>query len=383
MQTRRFFRTFGIGATILAASGGLISAAGLPASAAASSKAVAPVDLTVVGAQTTQELLGALVTKFNASSVAKKENATATNIYAQPPDPGTVAPSDANCNGGKAITYIQESNPGPNEATAPNGGTAGRTALANSVNAGTSCISIARSTSPGSSTDPAGTQAYAFAVDGVTWARAATSDAPGNLSMTQLEGVYDCTYTNWKQVGGKNAAIDRFYPATGSGIATFFAGVLGFDPRVIGGVNKCATPATTIEQNEATAIPSNETAAAITIFSGGSWSSQANGVDPDARNGFTLGEINKKGSIVKETSGTYGPSAIVKEANVEPAAYNPTSNTAVQGINNLFNFINTNSVDYTAAASFVGAKSVLCTNGDASTITKYGFHALTSCLEQS
>jgi phosphate transport system substrate-binding protein len=279
LKKTRLYRAFSVGAVVLTASGALYSAT--------ASAAPKPVYLTMVGANATQEVMGAVTTTFNASAVAKRENAKATNIWALPPGKGTVAKSDALCNGGKSITYVQSTTPKRNQQTAPNGSSAGKAALALSVTAGNSCISVVRSSSPGSSSDAAGTQAYAFAVDSVTWSTLSTGAAPKNLSITMLEGVYDCKYTNWDQVGGKNAPIDRYFPDLSvSGIAKFFAGVLNFDPTTLGGINACKTPATIIEQNEATAIPRAKRKDAITIFSGGQWITQAGRIDKDQRAGF-------------------------------------------------------------------------------------------------
>ena len=376
MINARLGRAIGVGAALVAASGGLYGAS--------ASAAPAPVRLTVVGSNTTQEVMGAVTAAYNASAVARAHNATATNVYAQPAGAGTFAPSDARCNAGKGITYISGANPKADQRTAPNGSKAGRAALAASVTSGDSCVSVARSSSPGASTDPAGTRAYAFAVDAVTWATRFNGAAPHNLSLSKLKGVYDCHFTNWKQVGGRSAPIYRYFPQTGSGSGTFFAGVLGFDPRVLGGVNICRTPATQIEENEATAIPNSRAADAVTIYSSGAWISQANGVDRSLRHRFVLDTINRRISpVVRLANGKFAPSRLVVERNVEPASYRPNNDTAVQGVRNLFNFINTRSVDYAAAASFVGAGSALCTGRDSALIRHYGFAPLGSCIEQS
>jgi phosphate transport system substrate-binding protein len=350
-------------------------------SASAASTAKAKEDITVVGSQTTQELIGSLTSAFNAKSTV----ASITNVDAQPADPGTVAPSDAHCNGGTAITYTTEPTTGPDSIQAPNGSTAGRTALADSVSAGTSCTSVARSTSGPSASDPAGTQAYAFAVDAIDWVALKGGLAPANLTMTQLEEIYSCQVTNWDQVGGKNGAIDLYFPVSGSGIATFFSGMMGFDPRTAegtGGSNDCSSTAVNqIEQNEATAIPQASAAGAIDIYSGGAWIAQSNGIDTNETAGFNTRTINGKAKSVDGTAAPYTVNiALVKEANVEPTSYQPTSDTAAQGINNLLNFINTKSVDYTGAKDFVGTGSKLCTNGDNSAIKTYGFAPLTKCL---
>lgn len=378
MPSTKFYRLVGVSAAALAAGSGLLAQAAVAAPA--------PTDLTIVGSNTTQELMGAVTTAFNQSSVATTNNIHATNVYAQPADPGTVAPSDKHCNGGTAITYIQEANPGPNQRTAPNGSSAGKAALSSSVEDGDSCTSIARSSSPGSSTDPAGTQAWAYAVDTVSWSAKSGGAAPTNLSMTQLEAVYDCSVTNWDQVGGKNAPIVRFYPQEGSGSGSFFAGVLGFDPRTLGGVNTCATAPTQIEENEATSIPASQAADAVMIYSAGGWIAQANGVDPDMRNGFTMRTINgTKNSVVAKnaSTGKYVVGTITVQKNVEPATYQVGNNSVPQGVRDLFNFINTNSVDYTSANKMVGKPSALCNGKDASIVTTYGFRPLGTCILSS
>ncbi len=106
-----FCRAAAVGAAVLTASGGLL--------ASGAAAAPAPVHLTVVGSNTTQEVMGAITAAFDASSAPPGENAKATNVYAQPADPGTVAPSDAHCNGGAAITYVQEVKPAANSAPLP------------------------------------------------------------------------------------------------------------------------------------------------------------------------------------------------------------------------------------------------------------------------
>lgn len=67
--------------------------------------------------------------------------------------------------------------------------------------------------------------------DALTWAsRAAASggtDAPTSLTVAQLKSIYECKDTNWKQVGGKNAAIEAFLPQASSGVRTSWLTALG------------------------------------------------------------------------------------------------------------------------------------------------------------
>ena len=48
------------------------------------------------------------------------------------------------------------------------------------------------------------------------WSSASTL-APANLTRAQLQGIYNCTFTNWNQVGGSNGQIERYWPQSGSG----------------------------------------------------------------------------------------------------------------------------------------------------------------------
>jgi hypothetical protein len=61
-----------------------------------------------------------------------------------------------------------------------------------------------------------------LAEDAVTWATQATTNAPSSLSSAQLERIYNCTFTNWAQVGGRPAPIHPLLPQPGSGIREFF-----------------------------------------------------------------------------------------------------------------------------------------------------------------
>jgi ABC-type phosphate transport system substrate-binding protein len=212
---------------------------------AGASAAPAPVRLTIVGgvSDTTQGVMGAVTSKFDSSSVAKSANVVATNVPPVPGKLGKIVPSDANCNGGHSITYIAGPNPGTNERTAPDSDAAGETALATSVTDGDSCTSIARAPLPDPTTDPAGTQAWAYAVDDLTWIRSSNTLSPPNLTMKEIEGVYDCKYLHWHQLGGKGndmPTIGRYFPPEGSAAATFYSGVLGFDPYVLGGTMPAA-----------------------------------------------------------------------------------------------------------------------------------------------
>ena len=173
-----------------------------------------------VGADTDQ----ALGDQFSGDYNATLKSATATQLYnwdATNPVTGAVGDSIVTKSGCSAIAR-------------PDGSSAGITAF--DANAKTSdskdfCIDFARSARGRSSSDPAfGPGGIAFvtlADDAISYATQTTTDAPANLTTAQLAAIYNCTDTNWSQVGGKNAAIQAFLPQTGSGIRSSFLTAIG------------------------------------------------------------------------------------------------------------------------------------------------------------
>jgi ABC-type phosphate transport system substrate-binding protein len=61
-----------------------------------------------------------------------------------------------------------------------------------------------------------------LAKDAITYATNATTNAPINLTLAQLTAIYNCTDTNWSQVGGKNAPIQPVLPPIGEDVTTRF-----------------------------------------------------------------------------------------------------------------------------------------------------------------
>jgi ABC-type phosphate transport system substrate-binding protein len=121
----------------------------------------------------------------------------------------------------------------------PDGSSAGITALAKNTTDPLSpaafCIDFARSYRGRLPSDPPyGPGGVAFidlASDAVTYATrdaaSGGSNAPGNLSTSQLTAIYQCKITNWRLVGGKNAPIHPFLPRTPSDVRSSFLTALG------------------------------------------------------------------------------------------------------------------------------------------------------------
>ena len=271
-----------------------------------------------------------------------------------------------------AITYSASNLP-------PNGGTAGITALINDNGAGN--IAFARSTSGRSGTNPANLEFWAYGLDAVSWDHFTTNTfAPATLSAAQIQGIYNCTYTNWSQVGGGSAAITRYYPVITSSTASFFAKLFlgGSEP-----VSTGTCPITFVPQNDATQIASGDRTTAILPYSYANYFAQTSGLYGSSGNlalGTVLGEVN----------GTAASSSTIAEAaafaNISGDACTSTPVTGqFCGSRYIYNVTwqKLPSAYYAAVIDLIGVPSTgtagansYCSNKYASTLAQYGFKAL-------
>ena len=175
-------------------------------------------DAVGVGSDTIQNVFDQFAVDYN-----KTVSATATHLYswdATNPLTGAMGDSIAEKTG---CAHIPR----------PDGSSAGITQLITFAKSSTGqfCTSFARSSRARGSSDPpfaAGGIAFAdIGGDAVTWSAQATTNAPATLTTAQLAAIYNCTDTNWSQVGGKNAPIHAFIPQTGSGTRSFFLSAIG------------------------------------------------------------------------------------------------------------------------------------------------------------
>src|SRR6266705_1293806 len=175
-------------------------------------------DAVGVGSDTIQNVFDQFAVDYN-----KTVSATATHLYswdATNPLTGAMGDSIAEKTG---CAHIPR----------PDGSSAGITQLITFAKSSTGqfCTSFARSSRARGSSDPpfaAGGIAFAdIGGDAVTWSAQATTNAPATLTTAQLAAIYNCTDTNWSQVGGKNAPIHAFIPQSGSGTRSFFLSAIG------------------------------------------------------------------------------------------------------------------------------------------------------------
>lgn len=302
--------------------------------------------ITMAGSDTTQDLMAAIAAAENADVAYNTDPDNIQNVLSQQFAAKTV-PGDANCG---AITYHTPA--GPGEVVAPNGSSAGRNALKASVQAGDGCIDVARSSAPPRAipSDLATFEYYAFGLDALGWASASTK-APANMTLTQLRSVYNCTFTNWSQVGGTAGPIQRYHPQTQSGTFQFFRDdVLGFDPTTFSGPSCPASIST--QENSGELIATNaDQEEALVGYSMANWIAQARGTQNDQRAGQTMRNLNGQNLVVfpggVATPNTAGP---VVEANVK--LVNPVP--AYPGIRFVFNVVDSTSDNYVQAQRYVG-----------------------------
>lgn len=273
----------------------------------------------------------------------------------------------------------------------PNGSTAGLNALDANVfdgKTGHYCIDYARSSSGRSPTaphlGPGGVVYVAFAKDAVTYATRDThatktvpaTYAPKNLTTAQLVKIYNCTFTNWKQVGGPNQPIKAFIPQSGSGTRSFWLKQLGL-------TNPGACVNQSPEENEGLFSGFNSPNA-IFPFSVGSYVAQkyhsaACGKKPtSSQNEFGCNETGVLG--LNKINGT-APLTTAKVPTINP-------NFTPVFVRTLYNILRytTTTKDHILSrlepffgGAHAAVKGYLCSTAGAKVIANYGFLATPAC----
>jgi ABC-type phosphate transport system substrate-binding protein len=189
----------------------------------------------------------------------------------------------------------------------PNGANTGVSALLSNakstVDSVTPCIDYARSSRAKKSD---GTESslsfYAFARDAVTWVSIGNSYAPASLTLAQLKGIFECSITDWSQVGGQAGAIHVFTPPSGAATYTFFLQAIGSSLSSVS--TGCGTAAKPTQTNDGTSLAGDPQA--IAPYAVTKWAAQRNGAPgiKDLRGGAVLGEIGAAGANVAPTTTT-------------------------------------------------------------------------------
>jgi len=300
------------------------------------------------------------------------------------------------------------------------------------------CVDIARSSSFSSGSPAATTgQYFAFALDAVSWA-SPSSLAPSTLTLDQLQKIYNCTYTDWSEVGGSAGKIQRYLPQVLSGTRSYFLSDL-LGNSTANTTDTVACPAIKIvdkdgiafEENRGDKLPTADLEKAILPYSTGQWVYQANNsVNPsiDQRvsasgvttmiKGINRSARGKSGNesddnVVNNSTShvwnTIDARYQLKDAGWQTVDPEPDAdgypvvvgnttkdsglsygNVAYPGVRLLYNVLDTRSPSYTVARGLVGfnnitdgLKSTLCSGGFKTTIVAYGFSPLTNTANAS
>jgi ABC-type phosphate transport system substrate-binding protein len=278
------------------------------------------------------------------------------------------------------------------------------------------CADIARSSSFSANSPSSNGEYYGFALDAVSWATTSQL-APSTLTPAQIIGIYNCTYTDWSEVGGSAGPIKRYLPPSGSGTTQFFVSdILGGLVSANFSSANCPAVTTQFSESRGDVIPAADLQSAIFPYSAGQWVYQANNAaNPtiDQRQVAGSGYFARLGGINNSSGGAklnnanmvawnaidskwqlndaglavVQPNAPggypVVESNSTKVAGGSFSTVANRGVRLVYNVISTNSPSYDDALAFVGfdntvggAKSALCSGSRASTIASFGFAPL-------
>ena len=325
--------------------------------------------LAVVGSRLTEDVMGALAAGYNANAAYNPDPDLVANVPTSPDVP-YVVPGQGSC---EERTY------GDGGVAAPADSDEGKAALGESDNVTTSCVDIVRSTFGRSFNEPSTFQYFAYALDAVTLAHFQGSAAPASLSVDEIRKIYNCTYTNWSQVGGANAPIHRYIPQNGSETRVHFVeGVLGgVEPSTACG------PVTQVQENVGSAVPAADRFNAILPYLLSQWIAQGNGVVPDERGGTVIGPqevgLSAENPVAgPDVNGRYSPNPDVI-----------TEFADFVGVFPDYNITDSRLPDYGQALRFIGTDDdgdgYLCDGNSevTDTLTTYGFQPFDAGLSGS
>jgi hypothetical protein len=129
------------------------------------------------------------------------------------------------------VTKGTTSPPAPCSMARPYGSREGIAAL-NTMDGSDYCVDFARYSTLAQPPAPDTIAFVEMAGDATTWSSpggtsSTPSPVPATLTLAQLVSIYNCTVTNWDQVGGDNAPIVAVLPPNGSDTRANFLRVLG------------------------------------------------------------------------------------------------------------------------------------------------------------
>lgn len=230
----------------------------------------------------------------------------------------------------------------------PNGANAGISAITlNQQTADKSeyCIDFVRSSRAKNTTVSAENDLtfYAQSRDAVSYAVVGNAYAPTTpLTTAQLKGIFECTITDWSQVGGQAGAIHVYTPPTTAATYTFFLQAIGSSLASV--TSNCKGITTYAgQQNDGGSL--NGDPQGILPYAVTKWAAQSNGLAAisDLRGGAHIGLVNTAAdpfttmSVGAKSYRVLSPDfAKGASASFGRLFYNTVRNTAPQSLKDLF-----------------------------------------------
>ena len=248
-----------------------------------------------VGADAFAELTNDIATVYNAAPPAGTTRVLASYDAVNPVTGATGAGENITPKPGCASPAIPR----------PNGANAGITALLanqkSTVDSNEYCIDFVRSSrAKGAAAAEQPLTFYAQSRDAVSYAVIGNAYAPvAPLTTAQLKDIFECTTTDWSQVGGQAGAIHLYLPPTSAATFTFFLQAIGSS---VAAVSAGCTGLPTVfvgQQNDGTSMKGDPQG--ILPYAVTKWAAQYNKAPGilDLRGGAQIGLVNTTQSPFK------------------------------------------------------------------------------------
>lgn len=301
-----------------------------------------------------------IYTTVGADAFAELTNNLTLEYNAQTPAPARVLASYDAIN---PVTGVAGENittkPGCSVAR-PNGANAGITAITlnqkSTVDPAEFCIDWVRSSrAKGTAAAEAGLTFYAQSRDAVSYAVIGNAYAPTTpLTTLQLKDIFECTVSDWSEVGGQAGDIHVYLPAASAATLTFFLQAIGTN---LNNVNAgCAGLPTVFATQQNDGRTMNGDPQGIAPYAVTKWAAQVNepiGIN-DYRGGAHIGLVNT----------TTAPTTTTTLGGVKYEVLNPafTTGTSASFGRIFFNTVRNNAPD--SLKAIFASDGFLCLHAD-------------------
>ena len=196
-----------------------------------------------------------------------------------------------------AVNETITTKPGCTNVVRPNGANGGLSAIKNNAtNAdGDFCIDWVRSSRPKAASGENALDFYAQSRDAVGYATLGNAYAPTSpLTAAQLKDIFECTTTDWSEVGGQAGAIHVYLPPASAATLTFFLTAIGTTYNNVSsgcGVGTAGDVTFHGQQNDGTTLDGDPQG--ILPYAITKWAAQLNGAPgiKDLRGGAHIGYV--------------------------------------------------------------------------------------------